>query len=400
MITLEAISIFLIYLDNNRYRILRFMVKIRKKITSFLEKAIEFIRKRETDKLERLIMNKLNIPDKPVDGEKEYNEYWKGIVTYPMPSVYRLYSRFCGHDRRIVSETAAVIINSVLNPARFEHYATDKNTFSLLLPGVSMPRTIFRRMDGLVYDESYNLISNLDEATLTSNLSNINSCVLKPTVESNSGNGVQVFHRNHNDIVAYDGTILTSAYLLNYGKNWILQESVKQSEYMAQFNPSSVNTLRISTYKSVRDDKIHILSGVIRMGSKGAEVDNSHAGGRMVRFDKTGVLANYCVDQYAQRYPKHNDIDFSDGTVRQIPEYEKIVRFAKDVADRLKLFRLLQLDIAIDENNNPLLIEFNCSGYSERIAQRTGTPAFGKWTDEIVEYVKTNRPNTLYLVKV
>lgn len=41
----------------------------------------------------------------------------------------------------------------------------------------------------------------------------------------------------------------------------------------------------------------------------------------------------------------------------------------------------------IDQNNIPRIIEFNINSFSFWIAQMTGTPAFGKYTDEIIEYV-------------
>ena len=375
------------------------MVKIKDRITTLLERGIEFTRKREADKLEHFIMKKLNIPDKPAPGEKDYLEYWSGLLSYPTPSAYRVYSKFCGCDKRIVSETASLIINFVLNPARFVAYASDKNTFDILLPNIKMPHTIIRMMDGMIYDKNYRYLGDLTESLLNSCLAEVNTCVLKPTVESNSGKGVMVFNKIHNEFMDNDRNKLTVDLLSKYGRNWIIQDGVKQNEFMAQFNSTSVNTLRIATYRSVKDNSIHILSGVIRMGSKGSSVDNSHAGGKMVRFDKNGILASYCTNQYAERYQKHNNIDFSNSHIK-IPEYNKIVVFAKKIANTLKQFRLLQLDIAIDENNNPILIEFNCSGYSARIAQRTGTSAFGKWSDEIIEYVRANRPQKLYLVKI
>lgn len=43
-----------------------------------------------------------------------------------------------------------------------------------------------------------------------------------------------------------------------FGRDFIIQECVEQSEYISQFNPSSVNTLRLSMYRSVKDNKCHI----------------------------------------------------------------------------------------------------------------------------------------------
>lgn len=173
------------------------------------------------------------------------------------------------------------------------------------------------------------------------------------------------------------------------GKDYIVQKAVDQHPYLAQFNPTSINTLRIATYRSVKDDKVHILSSVIRIGKDGSIVDNAHAGGRMVRIYEDGTLANFTSNQYGDIKPVHNGIDYSKTTFK-IPAWDKIKDFAKEVSSNIRHARLVQLDVTVDSSGTPKLIEFNIGGYSMWIAQFTGTPAFGDFTDEIRQYAIDN----------
>ena len=69
-----------------------------------------------------------------------------------------------------------------------------------------------------------------------------------------------------------------------------------------------------------------------------------------------------------------------------MPYYDKVIDFAKDVARHIPHHRLLALDIMLDENNNPRLIEFNVEKYSVWLFQFTTGGAFGEFTDEIIDY--------------
>ena len=99
--------------------------------------------------------------------------------------------------------------------------------------------------------------------------------------------------------------------LKSYGLNFIMQNAVMQHPYVSQLCSSSINTLRIATYRSVIDEKPHVIGALIRIGKEGEYVDNAHAGGRFVAINKeTGELGKYAVDQYGRIYNEWNDINF------------------------------------------------------------------------------------------
>lgn len=218
--------------------------------------------------------------------------------------------------------------------------------------------------------------------------------IVKPTLDSSSGRGIRFFHKSPDGRMLDEesGDELTQHLLESYypEKNFIIQETFKQSAFMSQFNPTSVNTLRIQVYKSVQDNQAYVPNIVMRMGGKGALVDNAHAGGAFVGVEQNGKLQRFVCNQYGQKSPVFNDIDFahSDFTV---PNFDAIISFAKEVGWRLHHARLIALDVVLDEENRPKLIEYNIGGFGLWIFQFTTGPAFGPWTDEIIEYVKEHK---------
>lgn len=76
----------------------------------------------------------------------------------------------------------------------------------------------------------------------------------------------------------------------NYGKDFIIQEFLEQHESINHFCPTSVNTLRLTLYRSVKDDKCVVPSAIMRIGNMGSVVDNAHAGGCFVGIDIEMVI--------------------------------------------------------------------------------------------------------------
>lgn len=117
--------------------------------------------------------------------------------------------------------------------------------------------------------------------------------------------------------------LLSEDFLLQYGSDFILQEALEQSPYMSNFNRTSVNTIRIATYRSVKDESVNVTACVIRIGKMGEIVDNGHSGGNFVGINpNSGELSSYACDQYGHRSDVWNGINFKDNHF-VIPNWEK-----------------------------------------------------------------------------
>lgn len=160
---------------------------------------------------------------------------------------------------------------------------------------------------------------------------------------------------------------------------------------MAQFCKTSFNTLRVVTYRSVVDEKIHIIGSVLRIGRDGSYLDNGHAGGAFVGIDtETGRLNDYLCDQYGNKFILWNGVNFDSNTFT-IPNWDKVKEFATEVTHRNQRNRFLSMDLGLDSEGNPIIIECNIGGFSYWLPLFSGKTVFGEFTDEIIDYCAANQ---------
>ena len=127
----------------------------------------------------------------------------------------------------------------------------------------------------------------------------------------------------------------------------------------------------------------------MRIGGKGSVVDNAHAGGYYVGIHPDGTFCHEVCNQYGEKLTTFNDVDFTKDY--HYPNWEEVTDFAKSIGHRILHHRLLALDIVIDKNDKPHLIEFNIEGFSSWLFQYTLAGAFGSYTDEIITYCKEHQ---------
>lgn len=323
-------------------------------------------------------------------GEDKWIERWSGLGIKPNPIYYRFFSKYIGNDFNIMPEDIGhLVIEKYLNKDCYLGYYEDKNMFDKILPQNFTPRTLIRRINGFFFDESYAPIHHTDSDVITIlNTSTTNKIIIKPSVGTCSGVGIELLCRDSNCWrIGNSETIFSLAWLDScYNSDFIIQEVVCQSDYMSQFNNTSVNTIRMSVYRSVIDNKPHVTSAVLRVGKKGFFVDNAHAGGLFCGIKLNGELCHKVLNIYGQEQEIFNDVNYRDNYV--IPNYERIKEFAKKVAEYIPHHRLLALDIAIDNNDNPILLEYNVGGYGMWVFQLTLMSALGDYTEEIINYCR------------
>ncbi|MDT3387132.1 MAG: hypothetical protein LIR46_05130 [Bacteroidota bacterium] len=345
-----------------------------------------YLSKNELGKI--IKVSKLSLRHLP--SEKRWISKWGRLSSSLNRDYYRVYSHYIGEDEDIVPDDLCHnIVEHILNPNSLRALSEDKNLFDLFLStgfdSFVTPATVLRCMDGVYLDRDYKTINDID-----SYIKEIASerLVIKPSIGSSSGRGIIFFTKADCGRFVQRGEsgVLSGQYIRdNLPNNFVIQEYLDQSSFMSSFCPTSINTLRIATYRSVKTNEPDVLNCLMRIGSKGSLVDNAHAGGSFVGVSSEGKLGNYLCNQYGEKITCFNGIDFENNTF-VIPGFEEIKEFAKQVALCVPHMRLLQLDIAIDKNNRPRLIEYNISGFAPWVYQFTIGPAFGKYTDEIINY--------------
>lgn len=337
-------------------------------------------------------LRQLGLPNKKKSGEDEYVAKWSQLYKRVDRNQYRLFSHYCGNDADIVPEDIGrMIIEPKLNPIHFQQYYSDKNIFPVLLGKDALPSTILCRINGscLLDGDFHPLTQEIEEV-----IGKREKVLLKPSVDSDSGHGVFLFKKekdNYKSVSSSD--ILSYDFLLQYGKDFVLQECVEQHEYISQFCSSSVNTIRLGVYRSVRNEEPIVLSAIMRIGKEGSHVDNAHAGGMFIGIDSSdGTLSKYVCDQYGNKASIWNDINFEENNFK-IPCWDQIIELAKTVSHKIIHCRLLALDIALTKEGKPILIEYNINGFSYWLFMYTGHKALGNVTDEIIDYCKDTADN-------
>lgn len=338
------------------------------------------------------LLKRHNFSNRYVEGEDAYLQLWRSLYTGVTPVEYRFYSHYVGQNAKIVPEDVCHnFINPILNPVKFRGYYEDKNIYNKIFPIDYTPAVLLRKIGGEYFDVDYQQIICLDEEYLLHYINGCDRVVIKPSIDTSSGKGVMLFERRNGMYLSIDGSaILDINFLDKYGSDFIIQKCLTQSAFLNRLNATSINTIRISTYRSVKSDKVVVLGALIRIGVKGSIVDNAHAGGSFVGVDENGVLGKYVCNQYGDIQTTFNDIDFSK-EILTLPDFDKIKDFAIEVSRSILHHRLLQLDVTVDDNGVIRIIEFNISGFSQWLYQLTGKSAFGEYTEEIIDYCRQNK---------
>ena len=317
-----------------------------------------------------------NVKEITLEQEKEIIEYWKKYLGKDIDTTYHKYyiDRTGTFDVRFIPDDIFVgYIDKYLNNRAIEPGIADKNYFDMYLNGFKMPETYVHLINGTYEDKNYKIISKEDAIKILSNKSNI---TVKHSMASYGGKNVEFLNNPSEEEI--------KKFLENkIGENLIFQETVKQSSTTAKLHPSSLNTIRIMTL--VLDNDVKILPSAFRMGVGKSKVDNASFGGIYCKINSDGTLSNFAYDALGKRFVKHPDGgDFSQV---KFDFMDKVVSMVKEAAQRFPHFRLIGWDIAIDENDDPVIIEANLTMSGLDVIETICGPLFGEYTDKVLDEI-------------
>ena len=169
------------------------------------------------------------------------------------------------------------------------------------------------------------------------------------------GSGVSVAVRKDNGYFTDNGELLSAALILMKHRydEFIFEKAIVQDPAIARFNPDSVNTCRVLTYKN------KVISGALRIGRKGSIVDNAAKGGLVVNIDtNTGCFSNYGLREYdAARYYEHPDTHVAfKGAV--LENWNDIKALVEKTSQLLPYYKSVGYDIACT-TDGPVIVEIN-----------------------------------------
>ena len=274
-------------------------------------------------------------------------------------------------DRYLSMDVYYFFVVPALNRYDFINAYLDKNIYSDLFPFVKQPVTVVKNMHGHFYHDGKEV--TLDQAVDVV-AGHGGEMMIKPTVETCNGDGVD-------QIMDFSKEHLTALFK-RYGINFIVQEKARQHAELQRVNPTSLNSMRLYTYRSL-DGSYHFLYpyAMLRYGGKGAIKDNTSKGGGTCLIDPDGH-----VDDRVFRFKSLEVSSLKRETGVEdltIPCYHKVIDTLLKMHERLPYFDYVGWDVTVDPDGDPLFIEFNLVPGIEGPQIMSG-PMFGEHLDEVI----------------
>lgn len=212
--------------------------------------------------------------------------------------------------------------------------------------GVLMPEEVVYNANRVFFDGEGKELTR--EEAIDALLAYGKDTILKPSVETFGGHGV----------IKVSGQSSKQDYeaLFNkYRYDFTIQKLVEQHPIMAQFNPTSVNTVRVVTYRDF-EGKRKVLYSCMRFGGEGSVMDNVCSGGGYTGVNvETGKL----LDRKRYSYFVMDVPMLPDSVPNEIPCWEKIKSAALTLHGRLPQLGIVGWDFTLTPDETPVLIEFN-----------------------------------------
>ena len=357
------------------------MFGITKRISSYkISKRINTERTIE----ERLVMCNftVNKTEALTNFEREQiNALWGPLLPVTSYKEFEMFKKIYGFDARFLTHHIYLpIVARLLNDYKYTKIFDDKGLLGYVASSCIKTPYCFVRYIGKEYYN--NEMQQLSHEEAIDNCSLQDELFIKPSHETSGGKGARLL-KMHGMSLA-DKKQLIKEELNGRDRDYVVQECLHQHPIMAQFNPSSINTLRITTL--MLNGRFSLGSIILRCGRNGSSVDNWGAGGIAVNITPDGKLSSIGYDIQLNEYRSNNDCVFANCSIPQMPRILKLIE--KSHKENFSICKFIGWDIAIDKDGEPVIIELNSSQPGVIVEQIFAGPIFGDRTQEVIDYCK------------
>lgn len=290
-----------------------------------------------------------------------------------------MFKHFRGFDPRYVSHYIYLpVLAHKLNNYHYTKTLEHKSLLGYLVKGsLKFPHCYVRCIDGEYYD---NEMLQLSREQVINSCIDKDAMVVKDSVDSAGGKSVELLCLSD---LNEDGRRNEILRVLSERKNdFVIQEKLKQHESFSRYNPSSINTLRVTTL--YLNGKYSTLSIVLRFGKEGMMMDNWGKGGVMIGVSESGKLGKVGYDIQLNQYTEYNGLKLGDQIIQQVPTLLEELEGAHKT--QFPLCKFIGWDICFNEQNEPVVIELNSSQPGVIGEQLCTGPIFGDRTQEVLDY--------------
>lgn len=192
--------------------------------------------------------------------------------------------------------------------------------------------------------------------------------IAKP-IDGGCGKGIEKIKTND-----YNSLDELYEYLIKDGKNFELEELIKQHPDVAKIYPNSINTVRIVTIVTTKNGKSiltlpeeerksvelepHIICAYARIGNNGKCVDNFNSGGMTAPIDEeTGIISQVAIDKQKNVYETH---PLTGEKIKgfKYPFWKEAIELCKKASKEIPEMGYVGWDVAFTKEG-PLFVEGN-----------------------------------------
>lgn len=338
----------------------------------------------------------MDIPPLSKEDIQSIDDYWgKFGVKFRDYSSFKVFYGVTGKKdpRFIPVPFACYVIYPYYNDQTKRKAYADKNMFQKIMPSMNFPEMLGQRINKRFYDRDGHYYGEKPTIELSNTLFTYisersdHNIVVKEALDSSFGLGVKKYEIN--DSGSLDGILRN-----NCSENYIIQRAIRQHQFFRQFNESSVNIIRLTTWRC--GENVYVFSPCVRFGIPGSSTDVSFVNGieilNCVGIDESGRL----YDKGVHLDGKSFDVNVAE---KKVPCWEKIVELVKRNHLKMNYFDIIAWDITIDEESNIICIEYNLNQPGVLIYQFAHGPLAGEHTDELLGFLKDEKNQRKYLPK-
>lgn len=314
--------------------------------------------------------------------KQQINNLWGQLLPITSYKEFEMFKKMYGFDARFLTHHIYLpIVARLLNDYHYTTIFDDKGLLGYISSSsITTPYCYIRHIGNDYYSNEMHQLSYKEAIQICAEQDEL---FIKPSHDTSGGKGAKLLKMKGCSFAQKYAIIKEE--LSGRDKDYVVQECIHQHPVMAQFNPSSINTLRITTL--MLNGRFSLGSIVLRCGKSGSSVDNWGAGGIMIAVSSNGRINRVGHDICLNEYTHNGDCVFADCTIRQIPEILSLVEKAH--RESFPLCKFIGWDIALNENGVPIIIELNSSQPGVIGEQLVAGPIFGNRTQEVIDYCKS-----------
>ena len=344
-------------------------------IKSLFDKIKEYRIRRSVYKRDKIFISKHSLPRLTQDEKRIIKETWPCFDLKEKDLIYvKLYKKEYGFNPYFICDYPLQLILKRTNPLKQVEALQHKGLVDIWFPNLNFPEVYVRSIAGVLYDKDMNIIT--PEGALRI-INEKESFVIKPTIDTGCGKGVKrISVKTKTDEELND-------ILKSYQKDFIVQETIKQSKEIEDLNPTSLNTCRVT---SILINGKWGCSTIFKVGKKGADKDN-WSSSYLIGVTEDGYLKEFGYDNQLNKVYK-TDFGHSFKGLR-LPAFDEMLAFAKE--NHIKYFShcgIIGWDILVDNNNKVRIIEVNIKSPGVVGEQLASGTFFKSYRNDIIDIMK------------